>query len=87
MRVCAIVVLTRFVALGCSNSSDVAPQIIYGTYLAGRIRSARQQLLSMISETLMSPRRTPSADFPVTAGAFSTTTSVNNDDWVGQQDR
>jgi hypothetical protein len=31
--------------------------------------------------------RTPSADFPVTAGAFSTTTSVNNDDWVGQQDR
>jgi Beta-propeller repeat len=83
MRVCAIVVLACFVALGSSNSSDVAPQIIYGTYLGGRHKECATAIAIDGFLNAYVAGRTPSPDFPVTAGASSTTTSVHNDDWTG----
>jgi len=83
MRVCAIVVLVCFVAIGSSNSSEVAPQVVYGTYLGGRHKECATAIAADGFGNAYVVGRTPSPDFPVTAGAFSTTTSVNNDDWTG----
>jgi hypothetical protein len=83
MRVCAIVVLVCFVAIGSSNSSEVAPQVVYGTYLGGRHKECATAIAVDGFGNAHVAGRTPSPDFPVTAGAFSTTTSVNNDDWTG----
>jgi hypothetical protein len=46
-------------------------------------RMAPQLLGLTPSEMRMSWAITPSPDFPITAGAFSTKTRVNNDDWTG----
>jgi hypothetical protein len=83
MRVCAIVVLTCFVAFGSSDSAEVAPQIIYGTYLGGRHKECATAIAVDGFGNAYVAGRTPSPDFPVTAGTFSTTTNVNNDDWTG----
>src|SRR5260370_22017846 len=83
MRACAIVVLVCFVAIGSSNSSEVAPQVVYGTYLGGRHKECATAIAVDGFGNAYVAGRTPSPDFPVTAGALSTTTRVNNDDWTG----
>src|SRR6266851_2196617 len=83
MRLCRIVVLTCFVVFGSSNSCEVAPQIVYGTYLGGRYKECATAIAVDGFRNAYIAGRTPSPDFPVTAGAFSTTTNVNNDDWTG----
>jgi Beta-propeller repeat len=83
MRLCCIVVLACFVVLGSSNSCEVAPQIVYGTYLGGRHKECATAIAVDGFGNAYVAGRTPSPDFPVTAGAFSTTTNVNNDDWTG----
>jgi hypothetical protein len=68
MRVCAIVVLTCLVAFGSSNSSDVAPQIIYGTYLGGRHKECATAIAVDGFGNAYVAGRTPSPDFPVARG-------------------
>jgi hypothetical protein len=80
---CCIVVLTCFVLFGSSNSREVAPQIVYGTYLGGRHKECATAIAVDGFGNAYVAGRTPSPDFPVTAGSFSTTTNVNNDDWTG----
>lgn len=63
--------------------SDTAPQLIYGTYLGGRDKECSSAIAVDDSGRATIVGRTPSPDFPVTPGAFSTTTRVNNDDWTG----
>lgn len=63
--------------------SDQRPQLVYGTYLGGRDKECASALAVDRSGAVLVVGHTPSPDFPVTAGAFSTTTRVNNDDWVG----
>jgi hypothetical protein len=66
-----------------SNSSDVRPQILYGTYLGGRDKECATGIAVDKSGVAYVVGHTPSPDFPVTPGAFSTTTTANNNDWVG----
>jgi hypothetical protein len=63
--------------------SQRTPQIVYGTYLGGRDKECATSIAVHRSGTAYVVGRTPSPDFPVTPGAFSTTTRVNNDDWTG----
>jgi hypothetical protein len=79
-----------FVALFClvpsggkGPPSEVAPQVIYGTYLGGRHKECATAIAVDGHGNAYVVGRTPSPDFPVTAGAFSTATRVNNDDWTG----
>jgi hypothetical protein len=84
MRVCWFIALIGFV-LSVSKSAplDVASQIVYGTYLGGRHKECATAIAIDRSGSAYVVGRTPSPDFPVTPGAFSTTTRVNNDDWTG----
>jgi hypothetical protein len=66
-----------------SSTSDVAPQIVYGTYLGGRDKEGAAAIAVDSIGNAYVVGRTPSPDFPVTAGAFITTTRVNNNDWTG----
>ena len=59
------------------------PYLVYGTYLGGRDKECATGIAVDSSEAAYVVGRTPSPDFPVTSGAFSTTTNVNNNDWVG----
>ena len=63
--------------------SEVAPQVVYGTYLGGRHKECATAIAVDASGSAYVVGRTPSPDFPVTQGAFRTTTRVNNDDWTG----
>jgi hypothetical protein len=63
MRVCAIVVLTCFVAFGGSNSSEVAPQIIDSTYLRGRHKECATAIAVAGFGNPYVAGRTPSPDF------------------------
>jgi Beta-propeller repeat len=83
MRPFCIVVLTCFVVFGRSNSREVAPQIVYGTYLGGRQKECATAIAVDGFGNAYVAGRTPWPDFPVTAGAFSTATNVNNDDRTG----
>ena len=80
----------RFTALICFLVSvstiapfDVAPKLVYGTYLGGRHKDCATAIAVDGTGSAYVVGRTPSPDFPVTPGAFSTTTHVNNDDWTG----
>jgi hypothetical protein len=66
-----------------SGPSEVAPQIVYGTYLGGRHKECATAIAVDGSGNAYVVGRTPSPDFPVTPGALSTVTRVNNDDWTG----
>ena len=84
MRVSLFVALFCLVLSGGKGpSSEVAPQVIYGTYLGGRHKECATAIAVDGHANAYVVGRTPSPDFPVTAGAFSTTTRVNNDDWTG----
>lgn len=65
------------------GASDVAPQIVYGTYLGGRDKECATAIAVDDAGNAYVVGRTPSPDFPVTPGAFSTASHVNNDDWTG----
>lgn len=60
-----------------------APKLVYGTYLGGRDKECATGIAVGHPGDAYIVGRTPSLDFPVTHGAFSTVTSVNNNDWVG----
>jgi hypothetical protein len=77
----ALLCLLFFVST--SGLSEVAPQIVYGTYLGGRHKECATAIAVDGSGNAYVVGRTPSPDFPVTPGALSTVTHVNNDDWTG----
>lgn len=73
-----------FVAFVCAGEpSAAAPKLVYGTYIGGRNKECATGLAVDRAGHAYIVGRTPSQDFPVTAGAFTTATSVNNDDWTG----
>jgi len=69
--------------IGSSHAAQIAPQLVYGTFLGGRDKDCASGIAVDKSGAAYVVGHTPSPDFPVTPGAFSTTTSVNNNDWVG----
>jgi hypothetical protein len=69
--------------IGSSHAAQIAPQFVYGTFLDGRDKDCASGIAVDKSGAAYVVAHTPSPDFPVTPGAFSTTTSVNNNDWVG----
>jgi Beta-propeller repeat len=84
MRVCCLVALVCLVLLGSRNAfTVVAPDIVYGTFLGGRHKECATAIAVDGAGGAYVVGRTPSGDFPVTAGAFRTRTRVNNDDWTG----
>lgn len=65
-----------------ADTSDTAPHLVFGTYLGGRDKECTTGIAVDQSGDAYVVGRTPSPDFPVTPGAFSTTTQVNNNDWT-----
>jgi hypothetical protein len=72
-----------FLLVASVHARRDAPKIVYGTYLGGRDKECATGIAVGHSGDAYIVGRTPSPDFPVTPGAFSTKTSVNNNDWVG----
>jgi hypothetical protein len=84
MRFCGSLQLAVSILFVTSSGTlEVAPQIVYGTYLGGRDKDGAAAIAVDTIGNAYVVGRTPSPDFPVTAGAFSTTTRVNNNDWTG----
>ena len=84
MRVfCFLVLICLVPSSRTSDPSKAAPQLIYGTYLGGRHKDFATAIAVDGQGNAYITGRTLSPDFPVTAGALSTTTKVNNDDWTG----
>jgi hypothetical protein len=75
--------LVAFLLVGSGHAGRDAPKLIYGTYLGGRDKECATGIAVGHSGDAYIVGHTPSPDFPVTHGAFSTKTSVNNNDWVG----
>jgi hypothetical protein len=76
-------ILLALLSVSHGDSASIAPQLVYGTYLGGRDKECATSIAVDNSGTAYVVGRTPSPDFPVTPGAFSTTTSVDNNDWIG----
>ncbi len=83
MRSCFLHPALAFLSVISINSADTAPQLVYGTYLGGRDKDCANGIAVDKTGAAYVAGHTPSADFPVTPGAFRTTTNVNNNDWVG----
>jgi hypothetical protein len=84
MRISCFVALVCFVLLGSrSGPLNKAPQIVYGTYLGGSDKDGATAIAVDSFGNAYVVGHTPSPDFPITPGAFSTATRVNNDDWTG----
>jgi Beta-propeller repeat len=75
--------LIAFLLVGSVHAGQDAPKLVYGTYLGGRDKECATGIAVGHSGDAYIVGRTPSPDFPVTPGAFSTKTSANNNDWVG----
>jgi Beta-propeller repeat len=75
--------LVVFLLVGSGSAGRDAPKLVYGTYLGGRDKECTTGIAVDLSGDAYIVGRTPSPDFPVTQGAFSTKTSVDNNDWVG----
>ena len=75
--------LVAFLLVGSGHAGRDAPKLVYGTYLGGRDKECATGIAVDRSGDAYIVGRTPSPDFPVTPGSFSTKTSVNNNDWVG----
>src|SRR5260370_9837075 len=76
-------VILVLLSVGSSDDANTAPQLVYGTYLGGRDKECATGIAVDRSGAGLIVGRTPSPDFPVTPGAYSTTTRVNNNDWTG----
>ncbi|HUO29817.1 MAG TPA: hypothetical protein VMU80_11415 [Bryobacteraceae bacterium] len=72
-----------FLLVASVHARRDAPKIVYGTYLGGRDKECATGIAVGHSGDAYIVGRTPSPAFPVTPGAFSTKTNVNNNDWVG----
>lgn len=66
-----------------SEPTQVAPQLIYGTYLGGRHKDSASAIAVDRLGAAYVAGRTLSPDFPVTHGALIATSRVNNDDVIG----
>jgi hypothetical protein len=75
--------LVVFLLVGSGHAGRDAPKLVYGTYLGGRDKECATGITVGHSGDAYIVGRTPSPDFPVTPGAFSTKTSVDNNDWIG----
>jgi hypothetical protein len=70
MRVYWYVALICFVfSVSMSSPSEVAPQLVYGSYLGGRHKECATAIAVDGSGSAYVVGRTPSPDFPVTPGA------------------
>lgn len=76
-------VVLVLLTVGSSDTANVAPQMVYGTYLGGRDKECTTGIAVDRSGAAYVVGPTPSPDFPVTPGAFITTTHVDNNDWTG----
>jgi hypothetical protein len=76
-------ILPALLSVSHSDRASIAPQLVYGTYLGGRDKECATAIAVDNSGIAYVVGRTPSPDFPVTPGAFSTTTGVDNNDWTG----
>jgi hypothetical protein len=84
VRTCGFLnVVLAFLSVGSIDAAKSAPQLVYGTYVGGRDKECATGIAVDRSGAAYIVGRTPSPDFPVTAGAFSTTTRVDNNDWTG----
>jgi Beta-propeller repeat len=84
MRVCSLLALIlAFVPSGTREPTQVAPQLLYGTYLGGRHKDFATAIAVDSLGAAYVAGRTLSPDFPVTQGALIVTSRVNNDDWIG----
>jgi hypothetical protein len=72
--------LVSVVTIGAAKTP---PDLVYGTYLGGRDKECATGIAVDRFGAAYFVGRTPSPDFPVTPGAFSTTTRVDNNDWTG----
>ena len=75
-----VLALVAVVNIGAAKTP---PHLVYGTYLGGRDKECATGIAVDPSGAAYVVGRTPSPDFPITPDAFSTTTSVNNNDWTG----
>src|ERR1700690_931821 len=69
-------ILLALLSISSSDVADSAPQLVYGTYLGGRDKDGVAAIAVDSIGNAYVVGRTPSPDFPVTAGAFSSTTRV-----------
>src|ERR1700724_1966283 len=76
-------ILLALLSVRHGDGASSAPQLVYGTYLGGRDKECATAIAVDNSGTAYVVGRTPSPDFPVTPGAFSTATRVDNNDWTG----
>ena len=84
MRVCLLALLSGGVLVAAlADSTAPSPKLVYGTYLGGQHKECATAIAADSRGNAYVAGRTPSGDFPVTAGAFRTTTRVNNNDWTG----
>lgn len=86
MRISCFVMLVCLFPLGSRSAPPdkaLAPRIVYGTYLGGSDKDGAAAIAVDSFGNAYVVGHTPSPDFPITAGAFSTKTRVNNDDWTG----
>jgi len=72
-----------FLLYAVAEAADPKPLIVYGTYLGGRYKECATAIAVDRTGSAYVAGRTPSPDFPVTAGAFRNSARVNNDDWTG----
>ena len=75
--------VVAFLLVGSGHAGPDAQRLVYGTYFGGRDKECSTGIAVGHSGDAYIVGRTPSPDFPVTPGAFSTKTSVNNNDWAG----
>jgi len=84
MRVCLLALFSSGVLVAAlADSTAPSPKLVYGTYLGGQHKECATAIAADSRGNAYVAGRTPSGDFPVTAGAFRTTTRVNNNDWTG----
>jgi len=82
VRTCGFLkVVLVLLSVGSSEDANT-PQLVYGTYLGGRDKECATGIAVDRSGAAYIAGRTPSPDFPVTPGSFSTTTRVDNNDWT-----
>src|SRR6267143_65737 len=83
VRTCGLLKVVLVLLSVGSSDANTAPQLVYGTYLGGRDKECATGIAVDRSGAAYIVGRTPSPDFPVTPGAFSTTTRVDNNDGTG----